>query len=393
MSDTGTREERRSALDEFASVKTDNSAGAMVPAAMGAQPTNLVFGAQAVAVRRDERSVLAKVKTLAAAAGDDWYYRFPVKDNKTGKTSWIEGPSIKLANDIARLYGNCEVDCRAQDFGNVILYHARFVDLESGFALTRPFQQRKGASKLGGSDEGRREDITFQIGASKAIRNVVVNALQTFADFAFEEAKQALVDKIGRDIERWRTRTTERISARVDLKRVEAVIGRTADKWLAPDIARVIAMGKAVDDGMATWDETFPPLGQPAEVPHDPDTGEVLDKFADEADEKKQFDAAGKPGVEQTAAAPSSPPATSAAAAVADRPEIIDKMLKLASEKLSDGDKLEGLDISQTGMLARYRSADHGFVKQACATAAKVVRGELTAADARKYLEGLVGRA
>lgn len=389
MSDTATREERRSALDEFADVKTGISAGAMVPAAAGAQPTNLVFGAQAVAVRRDERTVLSKVKTLAAAAGDDWYYRFPVKDNKTGKTSWIEGPSIKLANDIARLYGNCEVDCRAQDFGNVILYHARFVDLESGFALTRPFQQRKGASKLGGSDEGRREDITFQIGASKAIRNVVVNALQTFADFAFEEAKQALVDKIGRDIERWRTRTTERISARVDLKRVEAVIGRPADKWLAPDIARVIAMGKAVDDGMATWEETFPPLGKPAEVPHDPETGELLDQFADE---KKQFDVDGTPGVDKAAAAAESPPPT-AAAAVADKPEIVAKLLQLAADKAPDGERLETLDITQTGLLDRYPASMHEFVKTAVAHAAKVIRGELSLADARKYLEGLVGRA
>lgn len=389
MSDTATREERRSALDDFADVKTDSSGGAMVPAAAGAQPTNLVFGAQAVAVRRDERTVLAKVKTLAAAAGDDWYYRFPVKDNKTGKTSWIEGPSIKLANDIARLYGNCEVDCRAQDFGNVILFHARFVDLETGFALTRPFQQRKGASKLGGSDEARREDITFQIGASKAIRNVVVNALQTFADFAFEEAKQALVDKIGRDIERWRTRTIERISARVDLKRVEAVIGRPADKWLAPDIARVIAMGKAVDDGMATWEETFPPLGPPPQT--EPDQA-ALDKFAGEADEKKQFDAASTAGVEQTAAATEQAPLPSAAA-VADQPEIIDKLLQLATEKVSAEDRLQTLDVTQLGLLDRYPATAHGFVKQAVATAAKVIKGELSLADARKYLEALVGRS
>ncbi|HMF27593.1 MAG TPA: hypothetical protein VKE42_02410, partial [Candidatus Cybelea sp.] len=30
--------------------------------------------------------------------------------------------------------------------------------------------------------------------------------------------------------------------------------------WLAPDIARIVAMIEAVNDGMATLDETFPPL-------------------------------------------------------------------------------------------------------------------------------------
>jgi hypothetical protein len=42
---------------------------------------------------------------LAAAAGSDWFYRFPVK-KKDGGQDWIEGPSIKLANDIARIFGN-----------------------------------------------------------------------------------------------------------------------------------------------------------------------------------------------------------------------------------------------------------------------------------------------
>jgi hypothetical protein len=37
------------------------------------------------------------------------------------------------------------------------------------------------------------------------------------------------------------------------------VVGRTHKDWLATDIARIVAMGKAVSDGMATVDETFPP--------------------------------------------------------------------------------------------------------------------------------------
>lgn len=257
--DTETRQGRASALDEFAkagALATTTAAAGAVSAASH----DLIHGAQKVAVYRDEGRVLERLRVLAAAAGADWYYRYPVRNRRENRTDWIEGPSIKLANDLARIYGNCEVDCRVQDFGDGWIFYARFIDLETGYSLTRPFQARKTTGKIGGDDDGRRLDIAFAIAASKAIRNCVVNALQTFADFAFEEAKNALVERIGQNLEKYRTQTVERVSAHVDIARVEAVIGRPRKDWLAPDIARVISMMKAVTDGMATIDEQFPPL-------------------------------------------------------------------------------------------------------------------------------------
>lgn len=252
-----TRDERRSALEDFAAMKDVSP-----PVSKGALATieNTHVGAIAVAVKRDEVDILRRIKAIAAAAGTDFFYRFPVKNRKENRTDWIEGPSIKLANEVARIFGNCETDVRVQDLGDQWLFYARFIDLETGFSMTRPFQQRKSAGKIGGDDDARRLDIAFQIGASKAIRNVVVNALQTFSDFAFEEARNSLVDRIGKDLENYRQKTAERIAAKIDIKRVEAVVGRVVKDWLAPDIARVIAMLRAVADGMATWDETFPPL-------------------------------------------------------------------------------------------------------------------------------------
>ena len=293
MSDTYTREERRSALDEFATM-AETPADAQLPVVAPPSALPAVYGAQKLAIMRDERRVLSRIRELAAAAGEDWYYRFPVKNRKKGTTDYVEGPTIKLANDIARIYGNCEVDCRATDLGTVTLYHARFIDLETGFALTRPFQQRKGVAKMG-DDGGRNDDASFQIGASKAIRNVVCNALQTYSDFAFVEAKSAIIDKIGKNLAGWRQRAVERISALTTLDRVEAVVGRPAAEWLAPDVARVIAMGKAINDGMASIDETFPPLGkQPL------GDADGLDKFASEPAPHSGPTAAGQPHPNQT---------------------------------------------------------------------------------------------
>jgi hypothetical protein len=275
MNDTGTIDDRRKALDEFAG---NGSKGQQLipPSVIPMQsPADRVFGAQKVAVYRDEQKILQRLAALGAAAGDDWFYRYPVKNRRENRTDWIEGPSIKLANDVARIYGNCDVDTRVIDLGDNWLIYARFTDFETGFSLTRPYQQRKNAGKIGGDDDQRRLDIAFQIGVSKAIRNVVVNALQTYADHAFAEAKNSLVEKIGKDIEKWRGRTIEALGrVPVDAARAERVIGRAAKDWLAPDIARIIAMMKAVADGMATADETFPPLNATPEQP-DAQTGQT----------------------------------------------------------------------------------------------------------------------
>ncbi len=272
---TDTRGDKRSALDDFASAPARDIVSAPSVQPM-ASPGDRVFGAQQVAVYRDEARILQKLAALGAAAGDDWFYRFPVK-NKNGGKDFIEGASIKLANDVARIYGNCEVDTRVIDLGPSWLIYARFTDFESGYALTRPFQQNKNASKMGG-DADRRLDISFQIGVSKAIRNVVVNALQTFSDFAFEAARNSLIDKIGKDVKKWQEKTLQGLANHgVDAQRVEFVIGRAAKDWTAPDLAKIIAMMKAIADGMATIDETFPPKDKQVGEDIDRETGEVTE--------------------------------------------------------------------------------------------------------------------
>jgi hypothetical protein len=218
-----------------------------------------VFGAQAVAVRRDERAVLQKLKTIGGAVGEEWFYRWPVTDKK-GKTTWIEGPSIKLANDLWRYYGNCDVTVAVEDKPEnpFWIFHARFMDLESGAAMVRLFQQRKSQAVFK-TDAERARDIAFQIGQSKAIRNVVVNALQTLADYAFKAARDSLIEKVGKNLVVYRDKCATRLrELNVDLLRVEAVRGRKIGEWLAHDVAMTIGEIKAIGDGMATADEMWP---------------------------------------------------------------------------------------------------------------------------------------
>ena len=216
-----------------------------------------IVGAQPVAVLRDEKRVMQKLSINAAMAGDDWFYRFPVK--KGGGQDWIEGPSIKLANDIARVFGNCAVEVREIDVGDAWTFYARFTDIETGFSMERAYRQRKSQTSMRTKDYERQQDIAYQIGQSKAIRNVICNSLQIYADFAFREARNSLVEKIGKDVASWRKRTVDGLAKiPVELARVERVVGRASKDWLAPDIGAVIAMMKSIADGMSSVDETFP---------------------------------------------------------------------------------------------------------------------------------------
>ncbi|NJM13187.1 MAG: hypothetical protein HC889_16140 [Synechococcaceae cyanobacterium SM1_2_3] len=192
--------------------------------------------AQRVVVARHIPDMIQRVKALASVAGEHYYYRFPVnkKNPETGEKekSWIEGPSIKLANDLAREYGNCAVETRVVELDTSWVIYARFVDWERGYALTRPFQQRKAQVSIGTKDVGRQQDIALQIGVSKAIRNVVVNALETYAELMLDEAREGLIGKVAKNLENYRRRVGERLQdMKVPVKRVEAQVGRTFAEW------------------------------------------------------------------------------------------------------------------------------------------------------------------
>lgn len=256
-------------------------AGQLVPAPQinGGMPT--IVTAQKVAVERDEAKILARIRVMAQAAGEDWFYRYPAR-NADGSTGFIEGPSIKCANNVARMYGNCEIDTRVIDNGDSWVIYAKFADYETGFSYTRPFQQRKNQRAINAKDGGRLQEIALQIGISKSIRNVITNALETFTNFAFEEAKAAIVGRIGDKIDHYRERVMQRLGElKVEATRVEATIGRGHKDWLAPDIAKIIAQLQAINDGMATIDETWPPQGGEQSVPPRPTREQFEDKQQD----------------------------------------------------------------------------------------------------------------
>jgi hypothetical protein len=193
--------------------------------------------------------------------GEKYYYSWPTK-NKDGSKGRVEGGSIKLAMDLARLFGNCQVDCRVQDTGTHLMIYAKFVDIETGFSLTRPFQQRKNQN-TGMKDADRQQDIVLQIGASKAIRNVVLNSMPTLAEYGMQEAKKGLKARIEKNPGEAKSAILNLVEElNIDLKRIESFMGNKSDKWTINDLTKIWVELNTIKDGYANVEDIYPIVGQ-----------------------------------------------------------------------------------------------------------------------------------
>lgn len=148
----------------------------------------------AVMVQQARNLEQVRVKLMAESrmAGESFYYGWGSGKDK------IEGPSVGLAMAAARSFGNCAVDMQPmQETPEAWIMTAVFVDLETGFTLTRQFRQSKKSVVHGKHDAERKNDIRFQIGQSKSVRNVVANALPKWLiEAAVTEAKNGVKEKI-----------------------------------------------------------------------------------------------------------------------------------------------------------------------------------------------------
>jgi hypothetical protein len=247
-----------------------------------------IITAQRVSVPRKEEDILKTAKFIAARAADHYYYRWPVKD-KRGKTTYVEGPSIKLAMDLARIWGNCQVEPMVEVHPDHFMIYARFVDLETGYSLTRPFKQRRNLD-LGRTDVDRADDIALQIGVSKALRNVIVGANSILAGEMLQAAKNSLVARIEKSPEKaleFIRQSLDKLD--VDPERVARVYGRPLEKMAAPDLAKLYAEIQSVQDNMTTANDTWPTAAPEKEdKPAQVEDKSPAKKADDDAEAKKK---------------------------------------------------------------------------------------------------------
>jgi len=219
-----------------------------------------IITAQHVAVKRTLKEVMAQLKIMCATFGDTYVYSWEVNDRRNQRKVLVEGGTIKLANDLLMLWGNSSADCDVHETPTHYVFKAWFTDYERGSGLGRGFRQRK-SQNTGLKDVERAEDIVFQIGQSKAIRNVVLNALGSLAQYAIEESKKALVNRL-EDEENLKAAVgfIDRVMTehQIAVKRVEAVRGRERGKWTIRDIAKTYMEMRGVYEGFLVADEVYP---------------------------------------------------------------------------------------------------------------------------------------
>lgn len=221
---------------------------------------------------RDLDKIVKAIDREAEYAGDSFYYGWTDK-----KGNRIEGPSIGLANSLAREWTNCAVTVDFQENDATFVITPRFIDIEKGFQMERVFRQRKNAVQ-GNFDPDRKLDMALQIGQSKAIRNVVVNAVPRWlVDRAVEKAKAAVVK--GLDPNKLQEYADQVIayftSKGAKLEQIIAKAGKAKAEWSMSDIASFKGDKKALENGEVSISELFPAVDPKPEV-DGPLTGKTI---------------------------------------------------------------------------------------------------------------------
>lgn len=258
-----------------------------------------IITAQQVNVPRDNAKILQGLKFAAAYAGQDVLtYRWLVNNRRTGKQETIKGLTIKAADILLREYTNAFIDLRFSEGPVSWIYKATFCDIERGIARPAYWQEYKDTATLGAKDKSdqRLKQIPFQIGQSKAMRNVIVKYLEIpYGTYLEAEAENNLVERVGKNLEAYRQRCAKAFAdLGIELTRVERQVGRKLAEWLAPDVAIIVQQLKAVRDGMASASDQWP--APPPPEPKRSDTP-APDSAAASPSSPNPADAAGGPAM------------------------------------------------------------------------------------------------
>lgn len=211
---------------------------------------------------RNRMAIIRACEEEAAIAGDEFYYAWTVKTKDSGP-KLIEGPGVGLAQAAARNWGNCGVMVDIEEKPEAYIFTATFVDLETGFNLQRAFRQAKKKNIGKKYDEDRAEDIIFQIGQSKATRNVICNALPNWLiKRMMDESKKNVIAKIQKKgIDAARKDVLAFFQKHgIEQERVEAKIQKKAVAWNIDDVGLLYGAMRSLVEGVESPDELFPPL-------------------------------------------------------------------------------------------------------------------------------------
>ena len=132
------------------------------------------------------------------------YYSIPYKD-RDGKTTMVEGLSIKEAMALGRRWGNCTNGFRIlSDDDERVIVEGVFIDFETNMRTQRTLSVAKKARRAGYNGKPAtyaplspdRLNMAIQAGGSKAVRNAILASLPAaITEAYFDEAKRVVASK------------------------------------------------------------------------------------------------------------------------------------------------------------------------------------------------------
>ena len=206
-------------------------------------------------VDRAEAEMLASCSRLALA--ERAIYRV---------TNRGEGPSVHLARELARIYGNVQFgvhELRRDDAAGVSEIQAFAWDVQANVRSTRTFQvphQRMAGGKRKALVDLTDVYLNNQNIGSRAVRECIFTVLPTwFVEAAETRCRQTLRDGDGKPL---KDRISEAVAAfasnGVSQAQLEDKLGRKREQWDAGNVASLVVLFQSLQRGEVTVEEEFP---------------------------------------------------------------------------------------------------------------------------------------
>lgn len=232
-------------------------------------------------VPRDVDRALADMRDSCGrlALANKAFYRVPNRG---------EGPSVHLARDLARIWGNVQFgvhELRRDDTSGMSEIQAFAWDVQTNSRSTRTFQvphQRMKGGKRQALTDLTDVYLNNQNVGARAVRECIFTVLPTwFTDEAESIARRTLQEGEGEPIEQRIEKMTTAFHAQFGVKpeQIERKLDKKRGQWDAKDVASLAVTYQSLQRGEVTVDEEFEQAA--------PSFGEVEEELPADAGEQQ----------------------------------------------------------------------------------------------------------
>lgn len=177
----------------------------------------------------------------------------------------IKGPSIRLAEELARQYGNCDIGYKIVESdteAELVRCMAWCWDLENNLRVTKEYEISAYQYTKNGNKKRTSDDLTLAVnaGGSKALRDCILRVVPSdLTDTALDTCEHTLKNSkvpISEQIDKM-LRAFEKLN--VDEKTIQIYLQLARSKWTNAQIHSLRKVHTAIKNGDTTIDNVFFP--------------------------------------------------------------------------------------------------------------------------------------